>query len=121
MPAQQIAYSVAVHFAKAKPPVHATYQAILRAARELGPVAEDPKKTSIHLVRGTAFAGVATRAESLILTLKANRALRSPRIHRAEQTSANRWHVEIRLSSPADVDAELRGWMAQAYELARAT
>jgi hypothetical protein len=54
----------------------------------------------------------------LILTLKAERRPKSRRVHRAEQASANRWHLQIRLTSPNDVDAELRGWLTQAYELA---
>ena len=110
--------SVASHFAKSGAPVRATYDAVLRAARALGPVREEVKKTSIHLVRSSAFAGVATRSNSLILTLKAAAKVTSSRVRRAEQTSANRWHLEIPLATPADVDAELRTWLKQAYELA---
>ena len=110
-------HTVASHFAKSAPAVLATYKAILTAARALGPVTEDPKKTSIHLVRETAFAGVATRKDSLILTLKSDRAVKSPRIHRQEQASARRWHLEIRLAAPADVDAQIRKWLAAAYEI----
>ena len=111
-------HTVAAHFEKSTPAVKATYKAILKAARELGPVREDPKKTSIHLVRESAFAGIATRKEALILTLKAERQLKSARVSRAEQTSANRWHMELKLSAPAEVDAELRTWIEQAYHLA---
>ena len=57
--------TVAAHFQKSSPPVAATYAALLKASRQLGPVREDPKKTSIHLVRETAFAGVATRKDAL--------------------------------------------------------
>jgi len=111
-------FTVASHFGKSGDAVRATYDALLAASRSLGPVREDPKKTSIHLVRTTAFAGVATRKDALILTLKAERRLESKRIHRAEQASANRWHVQVRLTSPSDVDAELRMWITQAYEIA---
>ena len=112
------AHTVAAHFEKSTPAVKAIYKAILKAARELGPVREEPKKTSIHLVRESAFAGIATRKEALILTLKAERELKSVRVSRAEQASANRWHMELKLSAPAEVDAELRGWIEQAYRLA---
>jgi hypothetical protein len=55
-------------------------------------VTEETKKTSIHLVvRHAAFAGVATRRSSPILTLKSATGIRSPRIEKREQTSANRW------------------------------
>ena len=79
---------------------------------------EEPKKTSIHLVARTAFAGVATRRSALILTLKSAKDIRSPRIEKREQASANRWHLEIRLAKPADVDRLLTTWLSAAYALA---
>jgi hypothetical protein len=106
------------HFAKTDPTVRATYQRLIDVARALGPVTEDPKKTSIHLVRHTAFAGVATRRSSLILTLKSASDIRSPRIQKREQTSANRWHFEVRLEKPAHVDRQVTTWLRAAYDLA---
>src|SRR6185436_3600407 len=79
---------------------------------------EEAEKTSIHLVRHTAFAGIATRRSSLILTLKSESDIRSPRVEKREQTSANRWHVEVRLTDPAQVDRQLTAWLRAAYELA---
>lgn len=46
--------TVPSHFRSSQASVAATYAAILEAAKALGPVTEDPKKTSIHLVRSTA-------------------------------------------------------------------
>jgi hypothetical protein len=110
--------SVASHFAGKDPTVRATYQRLINVARTLGPVSEEAKKTSIHLVRHAAFAGVATRRSSLILTLKSATDIRSPRIEKREQTSANRWHVEVRLEKPAHIDRQLTSWLKAAYELA---
>ena len=110
--------AVAAHFRDKAPNVAATYAELLNAARKLGPVQEDPKKTSIHLVRRTAFAGVATRKAVLILTLKAEREIRSPRITRSEKASTNRWHLIVRLNDPTEVDAELVKWLREAYALA---
>ena len=110
--------TVASHFAKNDPAVLATYQRLLGAARAFGPVDEEAKKTSIHLVRRTAFAGVTTRRSALILTLKSASDIRSPRIAKREQASAHRWHVQIRLEKPADVDRQLTVWLNAAYALA---
>jgi hypothetical protein len=106
------------HFDKCSPAVAATYARILEATAKLGVYREDPKKTSIHLVRRTAFAGVATRRSALILTLKSDRDRKSKRIAKREQASANRWHLEIRLEEPEHVDSELVSWLKRAYELA---
>jgi hypothetical protein len=110
--------SVEDHFVASSKAVRKTYDAILRISRRLGPVEEQAKKTSIHLARRSAFAGVATRKEALILTLKSNVKVDDPRIHKIEQTSANRWHLEVRLTSPEEVDAQVEGWLKSAYELA---
>ena len=110
-------FSVEGHFAGKDPAVIKIYDHLLKHTRRFGPVSEDPKKTSIHLNNVTAFAGVATRKSSIILTIKSDRALDSPRIHKSEQTSARRFHHEVKLTAPSDVDAELIGWLKSAYAL----
>jgi hypothetical protein len=110
-------FTVKSHFENKEPAVQKIYDRILVAAGKFGPVKKEPKKTSIHLVNKTAFAGVATRQSALILTIKSDRKLSSPRIHKSEQTSAQRFHHEVKLTSPAEVDAELVQWLKAAYEL----
>ena len=115
---QSACMSVKSHFATKDPLVFATYRRVVDVARTFGPVAEEAKKTSIHLVRHTAFAGIATRRSSLVLTLKSGSDIRSPRVEKREQTSANRWHVEVCLTAPAQVDRQLAAWLRAAYDLA---
>jgi len=110
--------TIAGHFEGRADVVKATYLAILAAARKLGPVREEAKKTSIHLARRTAFAGIATRRAGLILTLKSTVDIQSPRVRRREQASANRWYLEVELQDPSQIDAEIRTWLKSAYDLA---
>jgi hypothetical protein len=77
--------SVKSHFAAKDPSVFATYRRVVDVARTFGPVAEEAKKTSIHLVRHTAFAGIATRRSSLVLTLKSASDIRRPRVENASR------------------------------------
>ena len=49
--------------------------------------------------------------------IKSDREISSPRIHKSEQTSAQRFHHEVKLTSPAEVDSELVKWLKDAYEL----
>ena len=97
--------------------MRAIYDALVAASRAWGDVEEDPKKTSIHLNRRSAFAGVATRKDTVILTLKSKTNIKSRRITRREQVSAERWHVVVRLLSVDDVDAELKRWLKAAYQM----
>lgn len=110
-------YSVKSHFEGKTPSVQETYDRLIKAIREFGLVGEEPKKTSIHLTHKTALAGVATRQDYLILTIKSDRKLSSPRIHKTEQVSAKRFHHEVKLMSPDDVNNELIGWLRDAYAL----
>jgi len=100
------------------PPQRAIYKRLLSAVRAIGAFTEDPKKTSIHLMRKSAFAGVATRKDALQLTIKAAADIPSPRIVKRQQASANRWHLEVRLEDPKQVDRELKSWLADAMRLA---
>jgi hypothetical protein len=110
-------FSVASHFTGKEPETRKIYDRLLKTSGAFGRFTEDPKKTSIHLVNRTAFAGVATRKTAIVLTIKSDRKLASPRIHKSEQTSASRFHHEVKLTSPAEIDAELTGWLKAAYEL----
>jgi hypothetical protein len=118
MPSSSTTYTVASHLRGKPPAVAATYAALLAAAKSLGPVREEAKKTSIHLCRNNAFAGIATQRAGLVLTLKSATDIPSPRIRRREQASANRWHLELKLQAASDVDAELKRWLRAAYALA---
>jgi len=110
-------FRVKDHLSGREPVVASIYEALTKAANKLGPFKEEAKKTSIHFVRSSAFAGVATRKTSLVLTLKAASDIRSPRVIKHGRVSAGRWHLEVRLGSPLDVDAELKGWLKDAYDI----
>ena len=110
-------FSVQQHFERRSPAVREIYDAVVSASRQFGHVTEDPKKTSIHLNNRTAFAGIATRRDFLILTIKSKNDIKNSRIFKREQASANRWHLEVKLSKVEEVDAELKGWLKEAYDL----
>jgi len=110
-------FTVKSHFEGKDATVRQVYDRLLKATGNFGPVAEEPKKTSIHLMNKTAFAGIATRRSAMVLTIKSDRKISSPRIHKSEQTSAHRFHHEVKLTSPAEVDSELVKWLKDAYEL----
>jgi hypothetical protein len=111
------AYTIAHHFSNKDPIVKEIYNTILNTAKDLGPVKEEAKKTSIHLVKKSAFAGIATRKSYLILTVKSKTDLKSSRIVRREQASASRWHLEVKLESPTAVDTEVTKWLKASYEI----
>jgi hypothetical protein len=105
------------HFVGKTDGLRAIYDRLVAMTEMFGPVEQDPKKTSIHLNRETAFAGVSVRKAHIILTIKSDRPIKSPRIFKSEQTSPKRFHHETKLSTTEDVDAELQHWLKAAYDL----
>lgn len=106
------------HFERSSANVAETYAAVVTEAKRFGEVREEPKKTSIHLARRTAFAGVAVQRAALVLTIKSDRDIKSKRVKKREQVSANRWHIEVKLAAPTEVDDQVRSWLERAYSLA---
>ncbi len=104
-------------FARSDPAVEKTYGALLKAVSKFGKVTAEEKKTSIHLVAKTAFAGVHPRKSAVLLNVRSAAPIRSKRIRKLEQVSANRFHNELLLASPEEVDRELIGWLRAAYAL----
>ena len=110
--------SIDDHFDGKLPSVRATYDRIVDVSRRFGDVVQEPKKTSIHLVAKSAFAGVVTRRDKLVLTIKSPVNVKSARVRKSGQLSANRWHFEVHLHAPADVDRDVKAWLRRAYEIA---
>ena len=110
-------FSMDSHFSGKEPSVRKMYDHLLSSLRKFGKVIEEPKKTSIHLVNVTAFAGVQTRGTYILLNIKADHKIESPRIHKGEQISAKRFHHRVKVSSVSEIDKELLGWMHEAYTM----
>lgn len=90
------------------------YRKIISALSKVGPFEQEMKQTCIHLANGSAFAGVHPRKQGLLLNIRTNAAIKSKRIRKLEQASANRFHNEMLVETPAEVDAELIGWLEEA-------
>lgn len=99
------------------PASQSTYAKVIAELRKVGSFEIEEKKTSLHLTHGRAFAGVHPRATGIILNLVLDAPLKNARVHKCEQVSANRHHVEFKLAGPAEVDPQLVGWMKKAYSL----
>jgi uncharacterized protein DUF5655 len=110
-------YTVNDHFLNKDASVRTLYDQLVSLLETFGPIQEDPKKTSIHLNRKSALAGVETRKDYLLLNIKSDHAIKNPRVVKAEQVSAKRFHHKVRISSPNDFDEDLKRWLKEAYIL----
>jgi hypothetical protein len=91
--------------------VAATYRAFVDALKEIGPVEIHPAKTRIGFCNRMTFAAVWFRKDflggHLILDPKPD----SPIFEPGEVSGVYRF----RLSGPAEIDADFRGWLKRAF------
>lgn len=74
------------------------------------------KKTSLHLARRRAFLGIHPRAHGVLLTIVMATRPESTRFRVVDRFSANRYHAELLLSTPADIDDDVVRWVQVAWE-----
>ena len=102
------------------PTTHAIYATLIQKIDAMGAFDVEPNATSLHIVRGRAFLGVHPRKDALLLNIVLDRPLDGPRVAKCEQVSKNRYHNEVRVASPQDIDRELVTWVKEAYRLTEA-
>ena len=107
------------HFNGREPNVIATFERLVAAAEKSGPVKVLPEKTRIAFQVRMSFAAFTLRRRWVDGHVVLARRLESPRFRRIDFFSPlNQVHV-FRLHEPADVDAEVEGWLAEAYSVGR--
>ena len=101
----------------ADPAADAVYQRLLKLLEGIGSFTVEPGKASFLIRNGRAFLGVHPRRGALRVNVVLDRPLTAERVAKAEQVSRGRFHNEILLTRPDQVDAELGRWVAEARTL----
>ena len=105
------------HFRGKSLEVRATFDAIVDAVGQFGPATVLSERTRIALHARMSFAAFMPRRDWLNGHLVLARRIENPRFSRIETFSPRNVLHAFRLSSPAEVDAEFIGWLAEAYEV----
>ena len=110
-------YTLDAHFAGKAPFIRALFDEFVRAVEACGPVTILPEKTRIAFQGRMSFAQVTPKRGWLDGHLVLARRLKRPRFRKVE-TFSSRNHVHhFRLSDPRDIDAQLREWIREAYDV----
>jgi hypothetical protein len=105
-------------FATAAPALRELFELFVAAASERGPVTVNATKSRIALQVRFRFAGIdRPRREHLLANFVLTTPVRSERFTRVDYVPPYYYVHRLRLREPADLDAELKGWLAQAYEV----
>ncbi len=99
------------------PAADAVYQGLLHMLEEIGSFTIEPGKASFLVRNGRAFLGVHPRRGALRVNIVLQRALTGKRVDKVEQVSRGRFHNEVVLAVPDDLDEEFGGWVAEAWAL----
>lgn len=106
------------------PAAFGLYQAAERMAAGLGPheVLVSKSQISFRRRRGYAYlwrpGAYVKSSVPLVLSLALPRNLGSPRFKQVAHPSAGTWMHHLELTDRSQLDAEVRGWMLEAYDAA---
>ncbi len=103
--------------ARADPALQRVYARLLKAVQALGRVVEERGERSVLLRSGGGFLGVHPKRDCLDLQIVTDHVIRAARITKVDPVSARRFHVHVRIASQKEVDAQLLGWLREAYDL----
>jgi len=101
----------------ADPALAAIHAGLLGAVLGIGPHEIEDGKGSYLVRNGRAFLGVHPRRGGLLVNIVLDRGIHSERMAKVEQVSRARFHNELLLTSPQEVDHELVRWVREAYSL----
>ena len=93
------------------------YARLLKAVEGLGPVVEERGERSVLLRSRGGFLGVHPKRHWLDLQIVTDHPIRADRVTKVDPISARRFHVHVRLVTENEVDAQLLGWLREAYDL----
>lgn len=110
-------HDLAHHFRGKDPAVRRLFNAVRRAAAACGPVIVLPEKTRIAFQVRMSFAQVSPKRQWLEGHFVFARRLEHPRFRRIDTISARNHVHHFRLTTPAEVDAEFRAWLREAYDV----
>lgn len=103
----------------------AVYSAVRAVLDGLGPVEVRVTRSHIGFVRGRGFAylwrpgrWLRRPTAEVVLSFALNHPLSAARIKEVVHPTARAWIHHVELHDPADIDAEIAGWLTQAYQQA---
>jgi hypothetical protein len=103
------------HFAGKPPVIRTVFDAVLAAIRHQGPVTVLPEKTRIAFQVRMSFAQLTPRRGWVDGHVVLARRVEHPRFRRVETFSPHNHVHHFRLFTPAEVDADVRAWLREAY------
>jgi hypothetical protein len=107
--------SVDEYFAGRPPAFRKIHDAVVKHLAKLGPITVDAVNVGILIKKTRTFAELRPKRDRLTLAVLVSDPIDDPRVTKVLRLSANRSACYVDLAAAKDVDADVRGWLAQAY------
>ena len=108
-------HSLEALFARSEPHVFRLFKKFAAMVRACGPVRIIPQKTGIAFQVRVRFAGVRPRKSYLLGGFWFPRRHDHPRFRKIQQFAPRCYIHEFRIASEKELDAEVKGWIREAY------
>jgi hypothetical protein len=112
-------HTLAEHFRGCAPSLRPLFDRYLAFLRSLGPVTVIPQATRITFQARVRFAGAVVRRDWIEGGLWLKRRVDDDRFTRAEHISGDDWVYRFRLERLSDLDAAVKRYLREAYEVGR--
>jgi Domain of unknown function (DUF5655) len=110
--------SIDEYFAGADPALRDLFDELVAALRENGPVTVNVTTSRVAFQARGRFAGIdRPRRDHLVATFNLTRPAESERLLRVDYVPPYYYIHRVRLARREDIDAELRAWLAEAYDV----
>jgi hypothetical protein len=106
-------------FGKSSKDVIDMYSKIKKILNDFGSITYEVKKSSVHCVKNVAFVGLHPKKAVLDLNIVLNRSLNGAFNSKTEQVSKNRFHNEIRIINPRQINAGLIKVLKESYLMSK--
>jgi hypothetical protein len=91
------------------------FEAVLRHVEMLGPITVEPVSVGIFLKSNGSWVELRPKTKWVTMSFPLSRRLSSIRIARKPIASGAKIFHFVNLTSPAEIDDELRGWLTESY------
>ena len=110
--------SVEEYFSTGPPHERPVFEAVMAGLDGMvGPIHVEPVSVGIFLKRSKSFAQLRPMTRWVAVSFSLDRTLRSGRVSRKVIPHGRWFHHVVNVRDAADVDDELLGWLAEAYDL----
>lgn len=100
----------------ATPHARAIHDAVMKAVNACGPVEIAPTKTGINLLSGSSLGSIKFGRNHVDVGLVFTKPVNHKRLELLFKLSAQSYAYRVRVTSPDEVDANLKAWIRTAYE-----